>query len=92
MEKEKISEIISDYLRDNGLSMTKFAKKADLSPGYISQIINERNPRTGKPPNIKIDAYKKIAFAMDITIRELFPMMDNPPIDFTSMQNGNIIT
>lgn len=43
MGKKYIREIITDYLHNNNLSLTKFAKKCDLSPSYMSQVIRNKN-------------------------------------------------
>ena len=66
-----IGEVISKYCNDHGVSFRQFAEKSGLTSGYISMLVNNRNPKTGKPPIPSVITYKKIADAMGITLNDL---------------------
>ena len=66
-----VGEVISKYCDTHGISFRQFAEKSGLTSGYVSMLVNNRNPKTGKPPVPKIKTYQQIADAMGITINEL---------------------
>ena len=72
-----IGEIISKYCDDHGMSFRQFADKSGLTSGYMSMLVNNKNPKTGKPPVPKIKTYQQIADAMGITINELLAQTEN---------------
>ena len=76
----KIGEIIQKYCFDQRISAREFARRSGVTSGYISFLVNEKNPRTGRPITPTIETYDGIAKAMGITIEELFGMMDNAPV------------
>ncbi len=45
-----LGQIIRAYREENSMSMDRFAKASGLSKGYISQLENNLNPKTGEPP------------------------------------------
>ena len=75
-----IGEMIEKYCRDNEITNQHFAELCKVSKGYISQLINGRNPKTGRPITPTIETYIKIAEAMNITIEDLFRQIDDAPI------------
>ncbi len=89
MGKKYIREIIADHLHNSNLSLTKFAKNCDLSPSYMSQVIRNRNPTTGRPPVLTIEAYSKIANGMDISLDDLLLMLKDSPIELNRNAKGN---
>lgn len=72
----KLSAIITEYRRKMNISQREFARACDLSNSYISFLENEVNPRTGRPIVPTIDQYRKLASGMQISVHELFKLMD----------------
>lgn len=77
-----IGEIIKKYCSEHGMSYQQFAQASKVSKGYISMLINGRNPRTGKPMKPTIETYNNIAEAMNMTVDQLFEIMDDAPVSF----------
>ena len=78
----KLSTIITDYRKRMQISQREFARRCGLSNSYISFIENEYNPRSGKPIVPTIEQYQKIASAMDMTVHQLFELLDeDSPVD-----------
>lgn len=71
-----LSDLLLKYIKDNGLTYESFAQKCNLSKGYISMLINNRNPKTGKPPIPTIETYLNIAEALGITVGELLSVTE----------------
>jgi transcriptional regulator with XRE-family HTH domain len=82
-----ISEFISQYLYKNKLSQRQFAKDCGLSNGYISMLINNVNPRTGKPLVPSLTALIALAKGMKITVDELIAQTDDIDVDITLARN-----
>ena len=72
----KLSAIITEYRRKMNISQREFARACDLSNSYISFLENEVNPRTGRPIVPTIDQYRTLASGMQISVHELFKLMD----------------
>ena len=72
----KLGLIVHNYRKTQGVSMDLFCKKSGLSKGYISMIENERNPRSNKPIRPTLPTLEKLASAMDMSMTELFEMLD----------------
>lgn len=72
----KLSTIVTDYRKRMQISQREFARRCGLSNSYISFIENEHNPRTGKPIVPTLEQYQKIAACMDMTVHQLFEMLD----------------
>ena len=84
----KLSAIIADYRESMQISQREFARRCDLSNSYISFLEKETNPKTGRPMVPTLVQYKKIATGMNMTVQQLFEMLDddapvdlNPPAD-----------
>ena len=75
-----IGEMIEDFCKHTGMTNQKFAEKCGVSKGYISQLINGRNPKTGKPITPTIETYIKMAQTMNISLDDLFWQLDDAPI------------
>ena len=78
-----LGELIQNYLNEHKMTYAEFAKKSNLTKGYISMLINNRNPNTGKPLCPKIQTYNDIASAMGMSIDELFEMIDDSPVSLS---------
>ena len=72
-----IGELIEKYCFQHGITNQRFAERCGVSKGYISQLINGKNPKTGKPITPTIETYIKMADAMNISIDELFRQVDD---------------
>lgn len=78
----KLSNILIDYRNRMQISQREFARRCGLSNSYISFIENEYNPRTGKPIVPTLEQYQKIASCMDMTVHQLFELLDeDSPVD-----------
>lgn len=71
-----LSDLLLKYIRENGLTYESFAQRCNLSKGYVSMLINNRNPKTGKPPIPTIETYLNIAEAMGTTVGELLAITE----------------
>lgn len=67
----KLSRILSNYRKQNKLSMREFAKRCNISNAYISLIENEET----KSPTFEM--LNKLANGMQIDINELIRQMDD---------------
>ena len=72
----KIGEIILDYRTRMDISQRQFARRCDLSNSYISFLEKDVNPQTGKPLVPTLEQYKKLATGMDMSLQQLFEMLD----------------
>ena len=75
-----IGECVKNYCYEHSLSYRSFAKLCGLSSGYISMLVNGRNPKTGKPITPDVDTYVRLASCMGMTLDELFHKIDDSPI------------
>ena len=73
----KLSEIIIEYRTKHNLSQRDFAKKCELSNGYISMIEKEKNYDTNKKINVTLDSMQKLAKGMNISLDELLKKTDD---------------
>ena len=76
-----LAEFIINYRTSHGLSQRAFAKKCNVSNGYISMIEKEMNPKTGEPITPTIQMLGNIAGGMRMTLDELFTAVDDISID-----------
>jgi len=81
----KLSAIITNYRNRLQISQREFARRCGLSNSYISFIENEVNPKTGRPMVPTLEQYQKIASGMDLTVHQLFELLDDDaPVDLGS--------
>lgn len=66
-----IGALIQQYCDQHGITNQQFSESCGLSKGYISMLINGKNPKTGKPPVPTVKTYQRIAEAMGLSINEL---------------------
>lgn len=76
--------MISQYITAHGLTYAAFASQAKLTKGYVSMLVNNKNPKTGKPPVPQLKTYNNIAQAMGMTLEELFSAIDDAPVDISN--------
>ena len=75
-----LGEIIRQYCTEHSLSQRQFAKLCGLSHGYISILVNGRNPTTGAPAELTVGSLDRIAGAMGKTIDQVIAEADDMPI------------
>ena len=73
----RLSEVLINYRNKMGISQRELSRRCNLSNSYISFIENEMNPKTGKPITPTMEKYKKLANGMDMTVQELWNMLDD---------------
>lgn len=73
----KLSKFIKEFRASSEMTMDEFAKRAGLTKGYISQIENESNPRTGKAPVPSLVTLNGIARAMGMNVDILLGSVDD---------------
>ena len=73
----KLSCVLTDFRDRMQISQRELARRCGLSNSYISFIENESNPRTGKPIVPTLEQYQKIAYGMDMSVQELFELLDD---------------
>lgn len=71
----ELGEIIKSYRLRHKMTMSDFAKKSNLSKGYISMIERGNNPTTGKPVTPSLDTIKNVADAMFMDRNVLMEML-----------------
>ena len=79
----KLGDIIDNFCKSHGFSYRQFAEISGLTSGYITMLVQNKNPKTGKPLKPTLETYKKIVIAMNMGLDELFDIMDDAPIDLT---------
>lgn len=72
-----LGEIVKNYREKNNLSMDIFAKKTNLSKGYISMLEKNKNPQNGKPIAPSLETIKTVANAINMDIKDLLKMLDD---------------
>lgn len=75
-----LGELIKNYMDQHSLTYDTFAQTCQLTKGYISMLVKNVNPKTGKPPVPKIKTYQNIAQGMKMTLDELFDTIDDAPV------------
>lgn len=78
-----IGQIISNYLQENQMSQRQFAKKCDLSNGYISMLINNVNNKTGKPLIPSLSALLSISKGLGMSFDELCEKYEDLEVDLS---------
>ena len=85
-----LGEYIKEYMNEHKLSYREFAKRCDLTGGYISMLVNEKNPNSGKAPTPSLKTCRGVAKATGLTIDELLNMIDDSPVDIGVSSNGTL--
>ena len=67
----ELGEKIKAYRREHNISQREFARRCNLSNGYISMLENGENPATGESISPTITILKSIAAAMCVSTTEL---------------------
>ncbi len=80
----KLGDLIREYRQEHDLSQRQFADKCGLSNGYISILEKGINPNTGKPLIPTLPQYSKLAKGLDLTIMEMWDIVDDMPIDIAT--------
>lgn len=72
-----LGDLIKAYCDEHKMSLQTFADNAHASKGYISMLINGKNPSTGKPPIPTIKKLTGIAEAMGTTVHDLLSQTED---------------
>ena len=72
----KLSDVIKNFRKANGMSMDELADSSGLSKGYISMLENDVNPRQKKPIQPTLVTLKKLATGMNIELDQLIEQLD----------------
>jgi len=80
----KLRELIYKYRTEKKLSQRQFATLCDLSNGYISMLEKGQNPKTKQPLVPTLPVLKKIADGMNLSLADMFAMIDDMPIFLSS--------
>ncbi|MTI46667.1 helix-turn-helix domain-containing protein [Sporosalibacterium faouarense] len=67
----KLSQIISNYIETNNLTLREFADKCSLSHSYIAKLKNGFDPRSKHLIHPTMDTIVKLSNAMNIDVKEL---------------------
>lgn len=76
-----LGDYIRAYRREAKLSQREFAKKCDLSNGYISMLERGINPKTNEPITPSLVQLKKLADGMCVTVNDILLEVDDMPVD-----------
>ena len=88
-----LGEIIYDYRAKNKLTLKQFSERSGLSVAYLSQLENNRNPRTGRPAIPSSKTIYAVANAMRMDVGELVRELDqNQLILVSSPSSGMPLT
>ena len=70
-----LGDVIKEYRKNNNLTLNDFAKKTGLSVSYISQLENNRNPKTNDAIVPSLGTFSKSAMALEpFDIPEMIPI------------------
>ena len=83
-----IGDCIKEYRDEHDLSQRQFADMCGLSNAYISILERNVNPKTGEPPIPTLGVYKKLAFAMRMSIDDLLIKADESSVSLGSNTFG----
>ena len=84
----KLSELITRFREEHGISQRKMASMCNLSTGYISLIEKDRNPQTGKKMVPTITVLNKIARGMGMTLDDLLSMCDDMEVSLSERDDS----
>lgn len=79
-----LSELILNYLKEHSLSQRQFAARCNLSAGYVSLIVKEINPQTGKRMVPTLHVLNKLATGMGLSLDELLASCDDMDVSLSS--------
>lgn len=70
-----LGDIISEYRKNTGMSMERFAETAGISKAYVSMLERNRTQR-GDEPSPSIETYRSVARAIGLDVDELIRKVD----------------
>ena len=86
-----LGEVIKKFRYENNMTMEEFAKRTELSKGYISMLEKNSNPKTKREITPSYTTIMRIAKVMSIDVDVLFSLLDdNQPIKWNSPREANI--
>jgi DNA-binding Xre family transcriptional regulator len=61
-----LGRYVASMINEKEWNVSRLAKEAGLSPNYAGFIVNDLDPRTGRPPAIKFDTLLDLANALRV--------------------------
>lgn len=83
-----LGQYVRQYREEHNLSQRKFAELCGLSNAYISILEDGKSPKTGKDLIPKLDSLLRIANAMNITLDDLFDVIDDMEVDISTVSKA----
>lgn len=84
------SELVIAYRTEHNMSQRQFARRCNVSNGYISMLEKGVNPKTQQPLIPTLPSIQKIAAGMNMTVNELFSQIDEMPISMDDRDSSQI--
>lgn len=78
-----LGEIVKEYRDTQKMSQRKFAELSGLSNSYISMLEQNINSKNGMAIKPSLEAIKKVADTMHVSIDEVLRKMDDIEIDIS---------
>lgn len=86
-----LGEIIKKFRAENNMTMEEFAKRTELSKGYISMLEKNSNPKTKREITPSYTTIMRVAKIMSIDVDVLFSLLDDKqPIKWNSPRETTI--
>ena len=86
-----LGEVIKKFRIENSMTMEEFAKRTELSKGYISMLEKYSHPKTTREITPSYTTNIRIAKVMSIDVDVLFSLLDdNQPIKWNSPRETSI--
>lgn len=76
---DRLGREIRDRRDELGLSIRALARRAGLSPAYVSALETGRNPSTGRPPAPSVHAVTRLAAALELDVQRLIRTAGGEP-------------
>jgi len=86
-----LGALIQSYRQENRLSQRQFALRCGLSNGTISFLERGLNPQTRQPITPTLPVLQKLAAGMELSLGELFRLVDDLPVELAAGGVTNII-
>ena len=78
-----LGEIVREYRESQNMSQRKFAELSGLSNSYISMLEQNVNSKNGNAIKPSLEAIKKVADTMHVTLDDVLRRLDDIDIDIS---------
>lgn len=79
-----LSEYLTAYISEHGLSQREFAKICRVSNGYISMLMSGYNPKTQRPIKPSLEKLRAVAGGMGVSLQELLSSVEDVSLDISN--------